>query len=89
LVGADGRAQLRSLPDGQTVTRVWNQRRAALGAYRDRFLLDGDGQLVLRTLLRDHHLRAVGVDPGVEKVTNRLVRALAQRRLALGSQARS
>jgi lantibiotic biosynthesis protein len=32
LVGADGRAQLRSLPDGQTVTRVWNQRRAALGA---------------------------------------------------------
>lgn len=65
------------------MTRVWDHRRAALAAYRDTFLRDGDGQLVLRTLLHDHHLRAVGVDPGVEKVTNRLARAVAQRRIAL------
>jgi thiopeptide-type bacteriocin biosynthesis protein len=86
LVGADGWAQLRSLPDGQTVTRLWDHRAAVLTAYRERPLQDGDGQLVLRTLLHDHHLRAVGVDPGVEKVTNRLARAVAQRRIALGRQ---
>jgi lantibiotic biosynthesis protein len=83
LVGADDWAQLGSLPDGQTVMRMWDQRRAALAAYRDRFLPDGVGQLVLRTLLHDHHLRAVGVDPGAEKVTNRLARAVAQRWIAL------
>jgi thiopeptide-type bacteriocin biosynthesis protein len=86
LVGANGWAQLRSLPDGQTVTRLWDHRAAVLTAYRERPLQDGDGQLVLRTLLHDHHLRAVGVDPGVEKVTNRLARAVAQRRIALGRQ---
>ncbi|MPZ80270.1 MAG: lantibiotic dehydratase [Actinophytocola sp.] len=89
LVDADGWARPQRLPDGQTVTRVWDQRRAALAAYRDRFLQDGDGQLVLRTLLHEHHLRAVGVDPGVEKVTNRLARAVAQRRLALSRQGTS
>jgi lantibiotic biosynthesis protein len=83
LIGADGWTRLRSLPDGQTVTRVWDQRRAALAVYRDRALPDGDGQLVLRTLLHEHHLRAVGVDSGVEKITNRLARAVAQRQLAL------
>ncbi|MGH3760286.1 thiopeptide-type bacteriocin biosynthesis protein [Actinophytocola sp.] len=86
LVDADGWAGMRSVPGGQTVTDVWDQRRAALAAYRDRSLRDGDGRLVLRTLLHEHHLRAVGVDPGVEKVTNRLARAVAQRRLALSRQ---
>lgn len=74
-----------SLPDGHAVTRAWTQRRAALGAYCG-FLRNGGSREVLRTLLHEHHVRAVGVDPGVEKVTNRLARALAQRRLALSTQ---
>ncbi|WP_460399862.1 lantibiotic dehydratase [Actinophytocola sediminis] len=89
LVDADGLVGLQKRHDGQIVTRVWDQRRAALAAYRDRFLRDRDGRLVLRTLLHEHHLRAVSVDAGVEKVTNRLARAVAQRRLALSGQASS
>jgi thiopeptide-type bacteriocin biosynthesis protein len=89
LVGAEDWAHLRSLPDGQTVTGVWDQRRAALFAYRNRCFPDHDDPMVLRILLHEHHLRAVGVDPGVEKVTNRLARALARRRLALIDQATS
>ncbi|HEU0088408.1 MAG TPA: lantibiotic dehydratase [Pseudonocardiaceae bacterium] len=89
LVGADDGTPLRSLPDGQTVMHLWDQRRAALAAYRDRFLRDSDRQLVLRTLLHDHHVRAVSVDPGAEKVTNRLARAVARRRLALSAQGTS
>lgn len=86
LIDADGQTPLQA--DGQTVTRMWDQRRAALAAYRTRCRHARDDQLVLRTLLHEHHLRAVGVDPGVEKVTNRLARAVAQRRLALSRRGR-
>jgi thiopeptide-type bacteriocin biosynthesis protein len=83
LVGADDGAQPRSLPGGQLVTNAWDQRRAALAAYRGRFAADPETAALLRTLLHDHHLRAVGVDPGAERVTNRLARAIAQRQVAL------
>jgi hypothetical protein len=39
--------------------------------------------VVLRTLLHEHHIRAVGVDPTFEKETGRLARAVALRLLAL------
>jgi hypothetical protein len=39
--------------------------------------------LWLRTLLHEHHVRAVGVDPTIEKETGRLARAAALGRLAV------
>lgn len=86
LASANGQAELGSRPEGRSVMDAWDQRRAALATYRDRFSEDADSELVLKTLLHDHHLRAVGVDPGVVKVTNRLARAVARRRLALSGR---
>lgn len=83
LLDTQGQMRLHHLPGGQTVTRAWDQRRATLATYRDQSTQDSDDHLVLRTLLHGHHLRAVGVDPGTEKVTHRLARAVAQRRIAL------
>ncbi|MFF0147935.1 hypothetical protein [Amycolatopsis sulphurea] len=73
------------MPGGQAVTEAWRQRHRALTAYRGYAVHDEnvEEQLVLRMLLHGHHLRAVSVDPGTEKVTDRLARAVAQRRLAL------
>lgn len=83
LASVDDWAELRGLPGGQAVAKAWDQRREALAVYRDLLGQDGDHTAVLRALLHDHHVRAVGVDPGAERVTNRLARAVAQRRLAL------
>lgn len=38
---------------------------------------------MLRTLLHEHHIRAVGVDSTVEKETGRLARTVALRLMAL------
>ncbi|WP_218952197.1 lantibiotic dehydratase [Amycolatopsis anabasis] len=78
-----------SFPGGRAVLNAWDQRRAAFAAYRDRCLRDRDSALLLRTLLHDHHLRAVSVDPGAERVTHRLARAIAQRRIALSHRGTS
>lgn len=82
-LASDDWAELRGLAGGQTVAKAWEKRREALAVYRDRLSQDGDHTTVLRALLHDHHVRAVGVDPGAERVTNRLARAVAQRQLAL------
>ncbi|WP_275424058.1 hypothetical protein [Virgisporangium aurantiacum] len=37
---------------------------------------------MLRTLLREHHHRALGVDPDVERQTNHIARAVAMRHLS-------
>lgn len=83
LASVDDWAELRGLPGGQTVAEAWDQRREALAIYREQLSQDGDQMTVLRSLLHDHHVRAVGVDPGAERVTNRLARAVAQRQMAL------
>ncbi|GAB3001215.1 MULTISPECIES: lantibiotic dehydratase [Amycolatopsis] len=87
----DHHGQLRPLPGGDAVTEAWQQRHHALASYRERAAHDEsvEERLVLRTLLHSHHLRAVSVDPGTEKVTARLARATAQRRLALLRQDRA
>jgi class I lanthipeptide synthase len=41
---------------------------------------------VLRTLLHEHHMRALGLDPQFEQLTGRLARAAARQRLALGGR---
>jgi lantibiotic biosynthesis protein len=79
----DDRTALRTYPGGEIVATAWDRRRVALAAYRDRLAEDYDPAAVLRSLLHDHHVRAVAVDPGGERLTNRLARAVAQRQIAL------
>ncbi|GAA1264637.1 lantibiotic dehydratase [Saccharothrix xinjiangensis] len=75
---------VRALPGGQTVVDAWHARDTALGTYHRALVQQGrEPGTVLRTLLHEHHIRAVGVDPIFEKETGRLARAVALRRLAL------
>ncbi|GAA3838481.1 lantibiotic dehydratase [Saccharothrix violaceirubra] len=75
---------VRALPGGQTVVDAWHARDTALGAYHRALVQqDRDPGTVLRTLLHEHHIRAVGVEPAFEKETGRLARAVALRHLAL------
>lgn len=80
---ADDRAALSAHPGGESVAAAWDQRRVALAAYREQLAEERDPATVLRSLLHDHHVRAVGVDPDRERVTNRLTRTAALRQIAL------
>lgn len=75
---------VRDLPGGDAVTAAWTQRDAVLAAYHQALARQRDPTAVLRTLLHEHHMRALGIDPQLEMQTGRLARAAAQRRLALG-----
>lgn len=83
---SDDRAALRTYPGGAIVAAAWDRRRVALATYRDRLAEDRDPATVLRSLLHDHHVRAVAADPGGERVTNRLARIAAQRQISLISR---
>jgi lantibiotic biosynthesis protein len=75
---------VRALPGGEAVASAWSARDTALSTYHHALVHQGrDPGTVLRTLLHEHHMRAVGVDPEFEKETGRLVRAAALRSLAL------
>lgn len=80
------RTALAGIPGGDAVAATWQARATALAGY-SRALTDHsehiDAADVLPALLHDHHIRAIGVDPAFEKVTSRLARAAALRRLAL------
>ncbi|SDP94148.1 lantibiotic dehydratase [Lentzea jiangxiensis] len=74
---------VRALPGGDTVAAAWQARDSALNTYRDVLLQQGrEPAGMLRTLLHEHHARAVGVDPTFERETGRLGRAVALRLLA-------
>jgi thiopeptide-type bacteriocin biosynthesis protein len=73
---------LRALPGGEAVAAAWRARDTTLGAYHRALASQRDPATVLRTLLHEHHVRAIGVDPDFEKMTGRLARAAALRRLA-------
>ena len=75
--------ELASLPGGAAVAQIWLQRDEALAEYYRVLATQRDPSSVLRSLLHDHHVRALGVDPKFEATTNRLARACALRRLAL------
>jgi lantibiotic biosynthesis protein len=79
----DGFGRLRRLPGGTDTTDAWTVRDAALRAYRDRLAPQRDPAGVLRTLLHEHHVRAVGAGPEFERRTGQLARAAAMRCLAL------
>ncbi len=74
--------RLRALPGGGDVAAAWQARHTALRAYHDSLLPQRDPAGVLRTLLHEHHVRAVGVDPQFERKTGHLARAAAMRCLA-------
>lgn len=80
---ADDRAALSAHPGGEIVAAAWDHRRLALAAYREQLAEERDPATVLRSLLHDHHVRAVGVDPDREWVSNRLARTAALRQIAL------
>ncbi|MFJ6214510.1 lantibiotic dehydratase [Streptomyces sp. NPDC092296] len=73
-----GHASLSALPGGAAVTYAWQARAAALATYRDS-LSGADPLRAARSLLHQHHVRALGVDPTAEAVTLRLARTAALR----------
>lgn len=80
-----GDATVRALPGGDTLVAAWSARADALTTYHRALAEQRDPRILLRTLLHDHHVRAIGVDPTIEKETCRLARTAALRRLALAS----
>ncbi len=66
------------LPGGDAVTRAWQARAAALDAYQ-LHLAGADPLRAARSLLHQHHVRALGVDPTAEALTLRLARTAALR----------
>jgi thiopeptide-type bacteriocin biosynthesis protein len=81
-----GFAALRALPGGNAAARAWARRDTALAGYREQLHAQRDPGTVLRTLLHEHHMRALGLDPAFEKQTGRLARAAALTRLALAGR---
>ena len=78
--------ELRALQGGDAVAVAWGTREAALAAYHRELAAQRDPGTVLRTLLHEHHMRALGIDPDFERQTGRYARAAALRRLALAGQ---
>ncbi|MFE9926137.1 lantibiotic dehydratase [Streptomyces sp. NPDC005774] len=63
-----------TLPGGSSVTESWQARAAVLDTYREALAGERAPLTVARTLLHQHHVRALGVSPSAEAATLRLVR---------------
>jgi thiopeptide-type bacteriocin biosynthesis protein len=83
---AAGPGELHGLPGGDGVASAWERRDAALAAYHAALSGQRDPGTVLRTLLHEHHMRGVGLDPDIEQQTGRLARAAALRHIALAGR---
>jgi thiopeptide-type bacteriocin biosynthesis protein len=79
---ADGYGNLRAIPGGNVVAAAGQARDTVLREYYDILLTQRDPGNVLRTLLHEHHVRSIGVDPEFERKTNHAARAAAMRCLA-------
>jgi lantibiotic biosynthesis protein len=66
---------------GAEVASAWEDRAVALATYRECLAVQRDPSTVVRSPLHLHHVRALGVSPEDERVTNRLARACALRRI--------
>ncbi|RRQ80202.1 lantibiotic dehydratase [Streptomyces griseofuscus] len=83
LASPNGASALAALPGGPQVTEAWRARAATVDTYRDALAGERDPLDVARSLLHQHHVRALGVDPRTEETTIRLVRTAAlQHRMA-------
>ncbi|MEU6174014.1 lantibiotic dehydratase [Streptantibioticus parmotrematis] len=83
LASPNGASALAALPGGPQVTEAWRARAAAVDTYRTALAAERDPLDVARSLLHQHHVRALGVDPRTEETTIRLVRTAAlQHRMA-------
>lgn len=83
----DDHKQLRTA-GGDAVVDAWATRRTTLTTYRNLTSTGGPVtraaiDTVVQTLWRDHHARALGVDPDTERTTRLIARRAAQRLLAL------
>ncbi|WP_328468791.1 lantibiotic dehydratase family protein [Actinoplanes sp. NBC_00393] len=79
---SDDYLHLRTQAGGDEVVNAWKSRGTALREYHGLLLPHRDPAGVLRTLLHEHHMRAVGIDPDVERRTGQLARAAVMRALA-------
>ncbi|MFJ6659295.1 lantibiotic dehydratase [Streptomyces sp. NPDC091377] len=71
------RAALAALPGGTEVVEAWSTRATAVRTYR-RALIDQRGPLnTARSLIHQHHARALGPDTTTEATTLRLARTVA------------
>ncbi|MFD6754949.1 lantibiotic dehydratase [Micromonospora gifhornensis] len=70
----------------EALVNAWSIRDTALRRYFRALTAQRDPSGLLPTLLRDHHIRALGIDPTFEQSTNRLARAAALRALARTGQ---
>ncbi|MGW5566711.1 lantibiotic dehydratase [Streptomyces tendae] len=83
LAAPNGASALAALPGGSLVTESWRARARAVDTYRNALTGERDPLDVARSLLHQHHVRALGVDPRTEETTIRLVRTAAlQHRMA-------
>ncbi|GHG11777.1 lantibiotic dehydratase [Streptomyces zaomyceticus] len=84
LAGPNGASALAALPSGQLVADAWAARATAVEVYRNALTGQRDPLDVARSLLHQHHVRALSVEPRAEETTMRLVRtaALQHRRAA-------
>ncbi|WP_236952422.1 thiopeptide-type bacteriocin biosynthesis protein [Kibdelosporangium phytohabitans] len=75
---ADGWAAIRARPDRADLISAWENRRAALAAYRAALTTTGIApDTVLGSLLHLHCLRANGINTDTERACHRLARAAA------------
>ncbi|MEV6527456.1 lantibiotic dehydratase [Longispora sp. NPDC051575] len=79
---AGEQSALLDLAGGEAVFVAWRARASALRAYHDVLLAQRDPVTVLRTLLHEHHVRALGVDPTFERATNHAASTAARLLLA-------
>ncbi|SCD72044.1 lantibiotic dehydratase [Streptomyces sp. PpalLS-921] len=83
LAAPNGTSVLADLPGGPAVAQAWEARAAAVDTYRTVLTGQRDPLDVARSLLHQHHVRALDVDPRAEETTIRLVRTAAlQHRMA-------
>lgn len=77
LAAPNGASALAVLPGGLAVAEAWRARAVAVDTYRNTLTGQRDPLDVARSLLHQHHVRALGVDPRAEETTVRLVRTAA------------
>jgi lantibiotic biosynthesis protein len=79
----EGAPALAALPGGSLVIEAWRARAADVAVYRNTLAGERDPLTVARSLLHQHHVRALGVSPSAEATMLRLVRTAAlQHRMA-------